>query len=512
MNPNLKELIKKLVQEYTGTGDAASTGLTSDDGNNATSQRSRFHDPHGADEMEFYLNQNKGKGGDGGHYTNEPVNPSYNRHRFVRFEELENYIKKMLEEMEVEEQAYGSATLTTQGPPRSGAVAATSEYPYSITTKSKTPGIQEQTGQDPKIADIQKKIQDNNKENANFQLDITQIGIDTAVSNQNTQSSEQAKQIQDIEMQIADLNNQENQIIDFIKQAAAELNQNFPADLIDYTPEDITRKETLETEVAQWREQITQIKQKIKDLSQTKSSQISTNSTAKSSAAANITQQRKAFRQQKQQMKKQLKQQQQSQLSELLHNYISNRKDKNLMEYIDSYKREILMEKAISKFFKFFDDGKTDEEILRLYAEQGIVVPEPFVKKARDKHKKYKHEKLDLEELEQETKEFKKAPSKTEDEIEINVKELSSRLFKEGEVKDRYQIPSEIKNTLEKELKMYPLMRFIKNFKAVNSTTPTYRVFLLNGNFFDIKYKEIRPGKYGLMAKMGIDEYDLYDY
>ena len=35
----LLELIRTTIREYTGTGDMASTGRTSDDGNNATSPR-----------------------------------------------------------------------------------------------------------------------------------------------------------------------------------------------------------------------------------------------------------------------------------------------------------------------------------------------------------------------------------------------------------------------------------------------------------------------------------------
>ena len=42
----LQEYIKAVIQEYTGTGDMASTGLTSDDGNNVTSQRSRWDDEY----------------------------------------------------------------------------------------------------------------------------------------------------------------------------------------------------------------------------------------------------------------------------------------------------------------------------------------------------------------------------------------------------------------------------------------------------------------------------------
>ena len=51
--------------------------------------------------------------------------------------------------------------------------------------------------------------------------------------------------------------------------------------------------------------------------------------------------------------------------------------------------------------------------------------------------------KLDLEEFERETKNFKKIPLVDEDEIEV--KELSSWLFKEEKIKKRYPMPPEIK-------------------------------------------------------------------
>ena len=92
MSQNLKKYLKKLILEYTGTGDMSSTGLTSDDDNNATSQRSRFHDPRGVDEMEFYLQQNKGDGGDGGHYKNEPATTGYNRVKFTKFEQNKMHV------------------------------------------------------------------------------------------------------------------------------------------------------------------------------------------------------------------------------------------------------------------------------------------------------------------------------------------------------------------------------------------------------------------------------------
>ena len=489
-----------LFKEYTGTG---AGGGNAGDGNNITSQRSRFDDPWGEDEMEFYLNQNKGEGGNGGHYTGDSATFAHNKSHYSGIMELEKYIKQVLEEMEeeIEEQAYGSATLTTQGQ-RKKRYAPIYNAPPGMWMEK----INEQQ-QDPRVRDIQDRVVRRNIDNMEDQLEIQRIGVQNQSAQMGAQSAQQAVQLGNLENQLSDLANQKSQIILFIKQAAAEFAQNFPADIIDYTPEDIERKEALAAEVEDWREQIKGIEEKQKEIAKSKSKSISAAASSKSQAQRGISMARKQFRTQKKAMKKQI-----AQMQRMSEDYFSSRKDKNLMEYMDSYKREILLEKTISKFFKEFDNGRTDEELIKLYAEQGVIVPDTFVKKIRSKHESLKRDKLDLEELETETKNFKKVPVIDEDETEIEVKELSSRLFKEGKVKRRYNIPVEITNTLENELNMYPLMRFIKNAKAVNSTIPTYRFFLLNGNFFDIKYEEIRPGEYGLMAKMGIDEYDLYNY
>ena len=51
---------------------------------------------------------------------------------------LKKHIKNLLKE-----QAYGSATLTTQGPPRTGAIAPTDEYPFSRRPKRTATGMME---------------------------------------------------------------------------------------------------------------------------------------------------------------------------------------------------------------------------------------------------------------------------------------------------------------------------------------------------------------------------------
>ena len=74
----LRELIKKLVAEYMGTG---ASGGNSTDGNEIPSPRPFADDE---DELEDYTNKNV-YGGSGKHYRNEPVLPNPNRTKMTKF-------------------------------------------------------------------------------------------------------------------------------------------------------------------------------------------------------------------------------------------------------------------------------------------------------------------------------------------------------------------------------------------------------------------------------------------
>ena len=74
----LKELIRSVIQEYTGTG---ASGGNAGDGNNVTSPRP-FHNDE--DELENYTNKNV-YGASGKHYKKEPAFPNPNRTRFTKF-------------------------------------------------------------------------------------------------------------------------------------------------------------------------------------------------------------------------------------------------------------------------------------------------------------------------------------------------------------------------------------------------------------------------------------------
>jgi hypothetical protein len=73
----IRKLIQDMIREYTGTGDMASTGLTSDDGNNIPSQRPFYDD---IDELEFYTDQGAPYGGAEGMEKRGTINPNIQKH------------------------------------------------------------------------------------------------------------------------------------------------------------------------------------------------------------------------------------------------------------------------------------------------------------------------------------------------------------------------------------------------------------------------------------------------
>ena len=104
MSQKIRNIIKSLIQEY-GTG-AGGRAPVKGGQNPRQAQRITFDDDQ--DEMDWYTDQNR-YGAEGGQRTGDKPSPNPNRSRFPIYEKLKNYIKQQLEEMEVEEQAYGNA-------------------------------------------------------------------------------------------------------------------------------------------------------------------------------------------------------------------------------------------------------------------------------------------------------------------------------------------------------------------------------------------------------------------
>ena len=70
----------------------------------------------------------------------------------------------------------------------------------------------------------------------------------------------------------------------------------------------------------------------------------------------------------------------------------------------------------------------------------------------------------------------------------------------------KYPLPTEIKMSLERDLKLRPLIRYVNNVKAANTIPPSYKIFLHNGQDFDL-YIEERS----IVAKIGSKTYYLMD-
>jgi len=68
----------------------------------------------------------------------------------------------------------------------------------------------------------------------------------------------------------------------------------------------------------------------------------------------------------------------------------------------------------------------------------------------------------------------------------------------------KYPLPAELKMSLERDLKLRPLIRYVNNIKAANTVPPSYMVFLHNGQSFQL-YIE----KTSIVAKIGTKSYWL---
>ena len=469
----LKELIKKLVQEYTGTG---ASGGNATDGNDITSPRPFADDE---EELENYLFKNI-YGGEGGHYRKDSDPFNYNRTKMGMFE-LKNYIKKYLKEQ---------------------------------IDPAKMQGFQD------------KKIQ-LQKDLLKVDLDITDATAEAAIAAITQQLAATVEPLSNADKQISDaveekssLRNQENQT----NNELSDLNKLEVG--VEISPkEKEEKKKEIEERLAQIKQQQEAVEQKIEAGKQAKQQVLDQRNQINKSAG----QQRAQFNQQKAQQKKAIAQvgkvqeikaddygsatlttqgqyksrftktgkppgimdemntcpkcgkmghdashhkhdhegkMAKSQLykihqyaERLLHmlpddaqlpawvqskftnaahsigaafhylDYEVMSHHDNLMENMDSYKREALIEGTMKKFFKMFDEGKTNEEVLRHYAGRGVAIPETFLSKARKQYEGLKKQKLEIEFSEQEAKDFKPAPRLQEPAEEG--KRLSSRLYKE---------------------------------------------------------------------------------
>ena len=275
-----------------------------------------------------------------------------------------------------------------------------------------------------------------NKEKVGYQKKIAGVDVEIAEKNKEAisaqlqqQTSALGPQLDAIEKQLYDT----NQIIKDKKGQRGVVRRNINRsqeafDEIDPVDEEarLAALETLqglESSLDAVEGEITQSTEQRKTISQQRDQILKQRSQAQSQASSQLKQANQAIRDQRKAMGQIGKEMQEN----LLNQYLKERKNTNLMEQMDSYKEST--RGSLKKIFKMFEEGKTNEEVLRHYAKRGISIPETYIGKAKKQYESYEKLKLELGFMEQEAKDFKKPPVMENEPTEN--KQLASGLFKE---------------------------------------------------------------------------------
>ena len=85
------------------------------------------------------------------------------------------------------------------------------------------------------------------------------------------------------------------------------------------------------------------------------------------------------------------------------------------------------------------------------------------------------------------------------EQIKKEIKKISEELGMR-----KYPLPTEIRMSLERDLKLRPLIRYVANVKAANTIPPSYTIFLHNGQSFALYIEQT-----SIVAKIGPRSYSL---
>tara|TARA_R110002012_G_scaffold313611_2_gene525326 strand:+ start:787 stop:2064 length:1278 start_codon:yes stop_codon:yes gene_type:complete len=419
----LKNIIKQSLKEYMGTG---ASGGNSGDGNSITSPRPYYNDMK---EIEAYL-QKSIYGGEGGHYSHHLAknNLGLNRQKMFRFEGASNKLKLFKEKikkfiLELKEQAYPHATLTTQG--------------QSI---HRAPGVWEEDEEQLQEQVDPATMDRFNDEKISHQKAIAQIDIDIAREQKKaiaaqTQQQTQATipQMDQAEKQLFDINKKIKDLKETLilrNNQLAGLNLAFdeiPLENEEQRQEAYEQITAVSGEIESLKEEIKATQKQRIEISKSRDDILKQKSQIQGQASEQGSQIDKSISDMKKSMNKIGKGGGgETPVAEiLLKQYIKERANTNLMEQMDSYNE--ITRSSLKQFFEMFKNGKTNEEVLQHYAENGIQVPESYVSKAKKYFENYEKLKLELGFMDNEAKDFKKTiePSQQEE-----TKQLSTQLFK----------------------------------------------------------------------------------
>tara|TARA_Y100000592_G_scaffold101051_1_gene184974 strand:- start:239 stop:2020 length:1782 start_codon:yes stop_codon:yes gene_type:complete len=175
---------------------------------------------------------------------------------------------------------------------------------------------------------------------------------------------------------------------------------------------------------------------------------------------AKETEKKKLLNPEKDQNESKIKINMKANVKKLWTDYANSRISSSITEKMNEHKkaarRKMLQEGVMNKFFEYFDQGHTNEEIVQLYAGKGVNVPEQFVAKARKQHEQYSKMKFELEMSEKafknEASQIVNNPATNEMDMLDDEKQLASGLFKEQEEKEKTPEKSDVK-AMDDEIK-----------------------------------------------------------
>ena len=273
----------------------------------------------------------------------------------------------------------------------------------------------EKVGYQKKIADVDIEIAEKNKDaiSAQLQQQTQQLG---------PQLDQIEKQLYDTNKTISNKKGERGIIRRNINRSQEAFNEIDPVDE-EARQSSLETLQGLETSLDTVEDEIKQSVEQRKTITQQRDQILKQRSQAQAQAQAQLTQANQAIRDQERARNQIGKTMQEN----IIKQYFKKRKNSNLMEQMDSYKEST--KGSLKRFFEMFEKGKTNEEVLRHYAEKGISIPESYITKAKKYFESYKKLQLELGFMEQEAKDFKKSPV-LEDEPTEN-KQLASGLFKE---------------------------------------------------------------------------------
>ena len=482
----LKELIKQLVQEYTGTG---ASGGNATDGNDIPSPRPFADDE---EELENYLFKNV-YGGEGGHFTYEPAfhgrghgrgDVNYNRTKLTPYLEIKNYIKKYLKEQATPAELASDQRKTNALQKQISQIqidrAKKNKSRQAMTTAQQTASARKPEDQiNQQISKAKKEKsraqnEENKIKNEIEDLNKLELGVEITQEQKTARLKELEERLNTAIQQKEAANEQikagikqKDAILDQINQINAAASQQASAaqdaiDQLEDAQDDIGKDQPMQEIKADDYGSATlttqgQYKSRFTKTGKPPGIMDEMNTCPKCGKMGHDASHHKhdhEGKMAKSQLYKihqyaerllhmlpddaQLPAWVQSKFTNAAHSigaafhyldYEVMSHHDNLMENMDSYKREALMEGTMKKFFKMFDEGKTNEEVLRHYAGKGVTIPETFLSKARKQYENLKKQKLEIEFSEQEAKDFKPAP-RLQGPAEES-KKLSSRLYKE---------------------------------------------------------------------------------